>query len=161
MSASGSGTPVANGPGPAAASATPSGTGQASKPNTNTQTQFALCWQAAILFYNDNLTKNKKKKIDLSGATGLTANYAAFPKDKTSCEDLQKIARRGKNEALDQKSEARKKVEGALTVISEYSMVVDVLIQHHPDITALVWGSFRFLLMVWPIIAGFMPETLI
>lgn len=42
----------------------------------------------------------------------------------------------------------RKKMDTILLWLSEYCVPIDVMIQHQPHITALVWGSIRCLISV-------------
>lgn len=46
------------------------------------------------------------------------------------------------------RSKAQTRIETALIAISSHAKAIDVLIQQQPDITAVVWGAFRFLLGV-------------
>jgi len=39
-------------------------------------------------------------------------------------------------------------MDAFLTVMSRYAVVIDVMAQHSPYITALVWGALRLLIMV-------------
>jgi hypothetical protein len=41
------------------------------------------------------------------------------------------------------------KIKKILEIIEQYMTIVDVAIQHHPDITALVWAGIRFMIQVW------------
>jgi hypothetical protein len=48
----------------------------------------------------------------------------------------------------EKKSGVRKKLELVVSSFNRYAQCVDVLIQHHPDTTALVWGIMRTLVTV-------------
>jgi hypothetical protein len=93
-----------------------------------------------VQIFNTTLTKDPKKVIQTfapsleydsaSFATVVdTAKYSivACPKDR---------------------SEIRKSLESCLLIFNQYSQSIDILIQHQPYITALIWGSVRTLMQV-------------
>jgi hypothetical protein len=41
-----------------------------------------------------------------------------------------------------------RRIEKVLKVVEKYSAIVNVAIQHHPDITALVWAGVRLIIQV-------------
>jgi hypothetical protein len=86
--------------------------------------------------FNNGLTKDEKKKLcpktwHLNSITDLL-DLVTAAKDKTERElypwtdSIQRIFRQ----------------------VNRYASVGDLLIQHHPEYTSLLWGSFRFLLFV-------------
>lgn len=53
------------------------------------------------------------------------------------------------NEArIKNRSVAQTRIETALTAVNSHAKAIDVHIQQQPDITAVVWGAFRFLIGV-------------
>jgi hypothetical protein len=40
------------------------------------------------------------------------------------------------------------RIERILKIIDKYLTIVDVVIQHHPDVTALVWSGARLTIQV-------------
>jgi hypothetical protein len=63
-------------------------------------------------------------------------------------DDLLKDAIRLKESCANHRSPAQKRIKDVLTSINNNAQVIDVLIQQQPDITAVVWGAFRFLIGV-------------
>jgi hypothetical protein len=39
-------------------------------------------------------------------------------------------------------------MESALLIFNQYAVSIDVLVQHQPHVTALIWGSIRTLIQV-------------
>ena len=97
--------------------------------------------KSTFQIFNDTLTKDEKKRIGTS-----TNNKHSI----ISCtlNDLLKETETANEKYFDEPGPFRKKVESILTTIEQYAHIIDVLIQHHPDITALVWGSMRGLIGV-------------
>ena len=91
--------------------------------------------------FNGHLTSDARKKI----ATTLTSNHQHQP---CTLGDLLKQADVLRDKNNKQRSAAQKQIESLLTTINQHAKVIDVLIQQQPDITALVWGAFRFLIGV-------------
>lgn len=46
-------------------------------------------------------------------------------------------------------SDTARRFEKFLRILDKYGQVVDVYIQHSPEVTALVWGSVRLMIDVW------------
>lgn len=88
--------------------------------------------------FNDKLTEDPAKRIALSGTV-----YSQF-----SIGDLIDTANDVKRRSQADKSRCRQKFDNILNWFRQYGQVVDVMIQHQPEITALVWGSIRLLLTV-------------
>jgi hypothetical protein len=42
----------------------------------------------------------------------------------------------------------RERFDRIVEGFNKYATIIDVVIQHHPDVTSLVWASARFLLQV-------------
>lgn len=91
--------------------------------------------------FNENLTSDSKKRI----ATTLTSNRQHQP---CSLADLIGSAEECKNKNIKQRSPTRKYIENIVTTFNQHAQVIDVLVQQSPDITAVVWGAFRFLIGV-------------
>jgi hypothetical protein len=89
--------------------------------------------------FNKTLTKDDKKRINIAvlkeqniGGIAELLNAIGLVKAKFH-------GTRGVHEAVVQK---------IAHTLSQYAAVVDIMIQQQPNITAVVWGSIRFLLQV-------------
>lgn len=49
---------------------------------------------------------------------------------------------------MEENSMAQQKITKILKIMDKYCTIVDLAIQHHPDITALVWTGARTFIMV-------------
>ena len=90
--------------------------------------------------FNDSLTKDDKKRV---GTTKSNKNQ-----NVSSINDLLKATEAAKEQCLADRGPFRKKLESILKTFDQYAPVIDVMIEHQPHITALVWGSIRGLLGV-------------
>ena len=97
---------------------------------------------SVLQIFNDTLTKDDKKRVS-------TPTNNKHPVISSTLDELLKETEAAKDKCLGKPGPFRKKLESILTTIEQYAQVIDVLIQHHPDITALVWGSLRGLIGVW------------
>ena len=85
------------------------------------------------------MTKDDKKKIDLGSEN--------FPVIQT-IEDIFKTSLQA-NLSHDRSREGATDVfNKVFKIVDKYAKVIDVFIQQQPDITAVVWGSVRFLIQV-------------
>ena len=98
--------------------------------------------------FNETLTKDEKKRI-------ATSTNNTHPIISCTLNDLLKETEAAKEKYFGEMGPFRKKIESILATIEQYAHVIDVLIQHHPDITALVWGSMRGLIGVRKSLADF------
>jgi hypothetical protein len=94
-----------------------------------------------LQLFNLQLTSDARKKI----TTSSSPNNQHLP---CTLDDLLKDAIRLKESCVNHRSPAQKWVEDVLTSINTNAQVIDVLIQQQPDITAVLWGAFRFLIGV-------------
>ncbi|KAG4444114.1 hypothetical protein IFR05_000343 [Cadophora sp. M221] len=95
--------------------------------------------------FNQQLTVDPRKRI---ANTSTSTPTASSNSQHVPCkfEDLLNTVV-SLNEARKQgRSTATARIETALIAINSHAKAVDVLIQQQPDITAVVWGAFRFLL---------------
>jgi len=53
------------------------------------------------------------------------------------------------------KSKARKWLKKLSSRVALYGLVLDVLVQHHPEYISLVWGAFKFLFIVQSFVFDF------
>jgi hypothetical protein len=85
------------------------------------------------------LTKDDKKRIDL-GSENIPVIQTIEDIFKTSMQAylIHDRSRKGAFEVLNKVSK----------IVNRYAKVIDVFIQQQPDITAVVWGSVRFLTQV-------------
>ena len=81
------------------------------------------------------LTPEELRRVGWEEYEGTTADKAA-----ENIEDLK--------ETLSDKKQHSKTMSNILQYINKYSAIVDVAIQHNPDITALVWAVARTLIQV-------------
>ncbi|KAL2064379.1 hypothetical protein VTL71DRAFT_4873 [Oculimacula yallundae] len=95
-----------------------------------------------IDLFNSQLTSDPKKRIE--------SETASTSPQVPSCrlEDLLKTVVSLSDKRKTSQSVARSRIETALVAINSHAKAIDVLIQQQPDITAIVWGAFRFLLGV-------------
>src|SRR4051812_41692396 len=96
-------------------------------------------WSQAIDIFNKKLTRDNKKRL------------ATDQQPVASFDDVLALARDGqkKMEANKWKFKnvaIRDKVESLLSRLHSYAAVGDVVVQHHPEYSALAWGAFRLLL---------------
>ncbi|KAI9715684.1 MAG: hypothetical protein M1812_005836 [Candelaria pacifica] len=92
-------------------------------------------WSRAIDLFNSRLTKDEKKRIDPK-----KCQHASFP-------ELLATATAVKEKAEQARYPWTGKLQKTFQQINRYAAVGDVMIQHHAEYTALVWGAFRFLLL--------------
>ncbi|PVH76933.1 hypothetical protein DL98DRAFT_280469 [Cadophora sp. DSE1049] len=91
--------------------------------------------------FNQQLTSDPRKRI----ATTSTSNFQHGP---CKVEDLLKTVVSLDETRKKNRSAAQSRIETALIAINSHAKAIDVLIQQQPDITAVVWGAFRFLIGV-------------
>ncbi|KAK0129464.1 hypothetical protein ONS96_000035 [Cadophora gregata f. sp. sojae] len=92
-----------------------------------------------IELFNQQLTSDPRKRI---GNTS-TSNIQHMP---CKLEDLLKTVVSLTETHKKNRTVAQSRIETALIAISSHAKAIDVLIQQQPDITAVVWGAFRFLI---------------
>jgi hypothetical protein len=89
--------------------------------------------------FNDTLHHGDKKRIQLG------------TESVSEIKEVKKLFETAQNAKL-QHDEGRKGYSGyprkILKEIHKYAQVVDVFIQQQPEITAVIWGSIRFLIQV-------------
>ncbi|KAH6684704.1 hypothetical protein B0J14DRAFT_573414 [Halenospora varia] len=98
--------------------------------------------EQGILIFNKELTSDPKKKISITSPSNNSQHAPC------KLEDLLATAGELQKERDGKRSRTRLRVERVIKTINEHSKVIDVLIQQQPDITAVVWGAFRFLIGV-------------
>ena len=110
--------------------------------------------------YNTTLTEDPRKKIPLKPSEGFSsalcgdggggASGGAIPITPCRIEDLIRMAR--KTLAQSQRTETpghwRRRIEQLLEVLQNFCGVVNIIVEHQPFITGVVWGGLRFLLQV-------------
>lgn len=129
-------------------------------------------WALGIQIFNTELTKDKRKKILVAAAssdvvatasTNALTNFdprltavAAGNASRNQPEALSPLAlllkdtRDAAKRCDEKKSVVRKKLELIFSTLNRYANCVDVLIQQHPDTTAIAWGIIRMLVTVSP-----------
>ena len=87
-------------------------------------------------FYDENLARNDQEKLGLKGSS-----------DPASC-SLEKLLQQVKTAQSKRYGNLSKQktLYEAVDSIRQYASIGDVMIQHQPHITALVWGSARLIL---------------
>ncbi|KAK6836796.1 hypothetical protein PG987_007291 [Apiospora arundinis] len=91
------------------------------------------CWELALKIFNTTLTKDPDKMVVASQKTTLSRSIG----------ELVSTAEEAKRKASSDRGPFRQHLDRLLLAVSEYATVVDVMVQHHPDIVALVWGMLR------------------
>jgi hypothetical protein len=90
--------------------------------------------------FNQELTKDKKKKIDLSN---LSNNHPLC-----SLPALVEATKDEREKSGVVTSPAATALRRSIELVHTYAPIADVFIQHQPHITAIVWGCVRFLIEV-------------
>lgn len=110
--------------------------------------------------YNTTLTKDPRKKISLKPSEGFSsalhgdggggASRGAVPITPCGIDDLIKMAREtlAQSQRTTAQGHWRRRIEQLLEVLQSFCGVVDIIMEHQPPATALVWGGIRFLLQV-------------
>ncbi|KAF4123017.1 Tetratricopeptide (TPR) repeat [Geosmithia morbida] len=96
------------------------------------------CWKQALEIFNTKLTKDQGKRIDI-------------PQDGLAGDELSAIinqAQAMRTQAAGRQSKLWVHVEHLIHILSQYKKTVDVMIQHDPVGTSLVWGAIRTLLVL-------------
>ena len=138
--------------------------------------RVARAWAVGLQIFNDELTKDKRKRILVAGASSAVAttipanatasqlppdlsagvhspeirgSAASKPRDALSpltllIKETQDAAKR----CDERKSGVQRKLEQIFVTLNRYAHSVDVLIQQHPDTTAIAWGIIRMLVTV-------------
>lgn len=101
----------------------------------------ANCSEYLRQLYNVTLTEDPKKKIDLSQPLSETHPVATL-------EELIKFTQEAKSKCDENRWPMSSTVDSMLKCFGTYALVIDVMIQEQPHVTALVWGGIRALLSV-------------
>jgi len=90
--------------------------------------------------FNTTLTSDPKKIIYASrtNPSYVSSAYTEIQEEATKC--IQ--------DGLGDRSEFRKTMESSLLTFNQYATSIDVLVQHQPHVTALIWGAIRTLIQV-------------
>ncbi|CAN9187941.1 unnamed protein product [Alternaria alternata] len=98
------------------------------------------CWELAVKIFNTTLTSDPKKIIYASrtNPSYVSSAYTEIQEEATKC--IQ--------DGLGDRSEFRKTMESSLLTFNQYATSIDVLVQHQPHVTALIWGAIRTLIQV-------------
>jgi hypothetical protein len=129
--------------------------------------RVASAWAAGIRIFNTQLTKDKRKRILLSNAiaapvslgsahvtvvaphSGTNATlFATQVQPLSPLGQLINVTQDAAKRCDEKKGAIQKKLELILSTLNRYAHAVDVLIQQHPDTTALAWGAIRMLVTV-------------
>lgn len=142
--------------------------------------KVTLAWERGIAIFNSQLTNDKRKRISATShcpapianvsannAVGqadtqgtVTTLEASDPVASTNPQTLSplgllvKETKDAASRCDEKKSGVRRKLELVVSSLNRYAKCIDVLIQHHPETTALVWGIMRTLVTVsfYPVI---------
>jgi len=114
--------------------------------SSTTVAPYRSLWQRAYSIAKDQLSENERKQFDLSAAGNDSIESAI-----SAAKDAQKAAKEKRwvyrneqgNEVV-----VMERVGKILRGMETYAKVVDILVQSSPKISALVWGSARFILQV-------------
>ena len=100
----------------------------------------SLLWQNVYSIVEERL----KRSGDECGIDYLKANQSTTMDSTLLISAIKEV--QSKQTAV--QSQGMGRMRKILKSLDKYSTIVDVAIQHHPDITALVWAGFRFILQV-------------
>jgi hypothetical protein len=87
------------------------------------------------------LLGNEKKELEL-----MIKSTEAMSSARETIDVVRKQLEEGR--LLKKLGVNNKTIEKVLKIVEKYMGIVDVAIQHHPDITALVWAGVRFIIQV-------------
>ena len=90
--------------------------------------------------FNTRLTKDPRKKI--------TGPRLKSETNACSLAQLVKATEEAHRVCYSKQTPGIARFQQILLAINKHALVADVLIQHQPQVTALVWGSIRFLIQV-------------
>ncbi|KAK5207297.1 hypothetical protein LTR41_006866 [Exophiala xenobiotica] len=140
-------------------------------PSSCLPVRHGRAWARGVQIFNDTLTKDKKKKILVSNES-IAANATALLAPSTSFAGLPGASGNAVNPSADEsaaiaplillvketrsaadkcaqsKSGIHKHFERITWAFNRYAQSVDVLIQQHPDTTAIAWGVIRMLVTI-------------
>ena len=97
-------------------------------------------WQKSLEIVQNRLSKEKLPPLELHTHSSQSANEIA----QETMRNLQQAIDTNQNGH----GTVARKVQNIFVVFNKYIGVVDVAIQHSPEITALVWGGIRGILQV-------------
>ena len=95
-------------------------------------------WQMSLEIAQNRLSKEKLPPLELHTHSSQSANEIA----QETMRDLQQVIDTNQNGH----GTVARKLKDFFVVFNKYTGVVDVAIQHSPEITALVWGGIRGIL---------------
>lgn len=88
--------------------------------------------------FNTKLTKDPSKIFSVSGNAHQSIQY----RSEDIIEELESAKRLGEASH----SGFRGKLKTLLLMFNDYAKPIDIMVQHQPHVTALVWGSLRALM---------------
>ena|SRR2546421_7007179 len=107
------------------------------------EAQLSTIWNEARAFHNDSLTEHERKHVT----------------EVTSLEEL--VERASKLKAKYRKHRIvalLRKIHPFLAQLRSFSRIINTLVQSHPEVAALVWGSVSLILEVSPSTSEFHRE---
>lgn len=125
-----------------------SSTGQAgslTKIRTSSSTIAQQAYEAAVDRFCSTLTHDDRKRLLARDANGIDEIHAVLDACYTKYRDKK------------DGQKVRKCIRNLISKIHHYGNILDVFVQHHPEYTSLVWGAFKFLLVVSRHIIGIYP----
>ncbi|KAG9779758.1 hypothetical protein KCU88_g3953, partial [Aureobasidium melanogenum] len=127
---------VADKPTPATASAVPDPS-KLVKDGSPSDALHARCWSQAVKIFNEKLTKDPGKRIDLSSATSSGQHPSC------TLDEILHETHRARDKFNQNYGPFRRRFDNILMAFNQYAASIDVMIQQSPHTTALVWGSIR------------------
>ncbi|KAK4445325.1 hypothetical protein QBC34DRAFT_472554 [Podospora aff. communis PSN243] len=105
-------------------------------------TPTGSCWDLALEIFNTELTRDPKKIISTRGGV------SGYQGPVCPLSDLHDVAREYANgPAAGRSASFKHKMQKLIATLSEYCIVIDVMVNHSPEVTALVWGGIRMCIM--------------
>ncbi|CZT01742.1 uncharacterized protein RAG0_09217 [Rhynchosporium agropyri] len=101
-------------------------------------------WTRAVKLYNTTLTDDPRKRIP----DDPVAVELMFGTPIKKLDELIDYTRSAKEKVDAGRSKFMKHIDNLLQWFNKYAIIADIMIQHQPSITALVWGAVRGLLVV-------------
>jgi len=96
-------------------------------------------WDKAFVGVRSDRSKLSKKELE---------DFDAWnPKQQLTFRDLLDGVESAQKITEDKRYPFTATVQKMVQTVNEYAVVADIMVQHNPENTALVWGAFRFILM--------------
>jgi len=113
--------------------------------NASSATAALPLWQRVYSIAKDQLSNKEREQLDLpAGNDSIESAISAAKSAHKAAKDRRWVYRRKQGNDI----VVMERVGRILRGMENYAKIGDVLIQSSPEITALVWGTARFILQV-------------